>query len=48
MGISNARQANAVSRVGRVVDPGAAGKAVVSGDRIMVTAFMNSVCGIKG
>jgi hypothetical protein len=30
------------------VDPGAAGKAVDSGDRITVTAFMNSVCFIKG
>jgi len=48
MGISNARQANAVSRVGRVVDSGAAGKAVDSEGRITITAFMNSVGFIKG
>lgn len=57
MGISNVRQANAVSRVGRVVDSrvadravdsGAAGKAVDSEGRITVTAFMNSVGFIKG
>jgi hypothetical protein len=57
MGILSAGQANAVSRVGRVVDSrvadraadsGAAGKAVDSEGRITVTVFMNSVCVIKG
>jgi len=49
MGILSARQVNVVAQVGRVevprvedkvVDPEAAGKAVDSGGRITVTAFM--------
>lgn len=48
MGILSAGQANAVSRVGRVVDSEAAGKAVDFGGRITVTAFMDSAFFIKG
>ena len=56
MEILSAKQANVVAQAGKVevpragdkvVDPEAAGKAVDSGGRITVTAFMNSECFIK-
>jgi hypothetical protein len=56
MEILSAKQANVVAQAGRVevprvgdkvVDPEAVGKAVDSGGRITVTAFMNSECFIK-